>query len=144
MKNRNKNNIIRRNTARILIPFIQLFGLYVIAHGEFGPGGGFQGGVIFAASIILYALVFGMEEGRKRMSQKTRDSLSSAGVLIYAGIGALSIAAGGAYLEYAALPLGSPKLASHLGIFGVEVGVGIAVAAVMATIFFEVVGQEND
>jgi len=139
-----KDNIIRRNIARLLIPFIQLFGLYVVAHGEYGPGGGFQGGAIFASSIILYVIVFGMDEGRKRVSQKMRDVLGSLGVLIYLGIGLLSVVAGGMYLEYSALPLGDPKLASHLGIFGIEIGVGIAVAAVMITIFFELAEQRDD
>lgn len=137
-------NIIIRVIARLLIPFIQLYGLYVIAHGELGPGGGFQGGVILSASIILYVIAFGMEEGRKRISRKISDLLSSTGVLIYAGIGLLCILAGGAFLEYDMLPLGTPKLASHLGIYGIEIGVGITVAAVMITIFFETARRDDD
>jgi len=139
-----KEHVIRRVISRLFIPFIQLYGLYVIAHGELGPGGGFQGGVILGASIILYAIVFGMEEGRKRISQKVSDLLNSTGVLIYAGIGVLCLLAGGAFLEYTALPLGTPKLASHLGIYGIEIGVGITVAAVMITIFFETARREDD
>lgn len=134
---------IRRAVAKILIPFIQLYGFYVIAHGELGPGGGFQGGVILGASIILYVLAFDIEAGRKRISQKVSDLLSSTGVLIYGGIGLLCVLAGGAYLEYDKLPLGSAKLASHLGIFGIEIGVGITVAAVMITIFFETARRED-
>ena len=136
--------IIRKVIARLLIPFILLYGLYVIAHGEVGPGGGFQGGVILGASMILYVIAFGMEEGRKRMSRKISDLLSSTGVLIYGGIGLLCIFAGGAYLEYGMLLPGSPGLGSHLGIYGVEIGVGITVAAVMITIFFETARRDND
>lgn len=139
-----KGHVIVMVISRLLIPFIQLYALYVIAHGELGPGGGFQGGVILGASIILYVIAFGLEEGRKRISQKASDLLSSTGVLIYGGIGLLCIAAGGAYLQYAELPLGSPKLASHLGIYGIEIGVGITVAAVMITIFFETAGRSDD
>lgn len=139
-----KEHIIIRFVARLFIPFIQLFALYVIAHGDLGPGGGFQGGVIFAASIVLYAIVFGMDEGRKRLSQKISDILSSIGALLYAGIGILCILAGGAYLQYGKLPLGSLKLASHLGIYGIEIGVGITVAAVMLTIFFETARRKDD
>lgn len=135
---------IRRVIAKLLIPFIQLYALYVIAHGELGPGGGFQGGVILGASIILYAMVFGIDEGRKRISQKLSDLLSSTGVLIYAGIGLLCVIAGGMYLEYTALPLGSHALASGLGIYGIEIGVGITVAAVMITIFFETARRDDD
>lgn len=138
-----KDQIIRKTVARIMIPFIQLYGLYVIAHGEGGPGGGFQGGVILGASIILYVLVFGLEAGRKRINQKAGDVLSSAGVLIYGGIGVLCLLAGGNYLEYDRLPLGDPAHASHLGIMGIEMGVGITVAAVMITIFFETAGRDD-
>ncbi|MCH7763252.1 MAG: Na(+)/H(+) antiporter subunit B [Candidatus Marinimicrobia bacterium] len=139
-----KEHIIVRVIARILIPFIQLYALYVIAHGEIGPGGGFQGGVIFSASIILYVLAFGMEEARSRISQKMSDLLSSTGALIFAIIGLLCILAGGSYLEYDQLPLGTPKLASHLGIYGIEIGIGITVAAVLITIFFEMAGRKDD
>lgn len=139
-----KEHIVIRTVARALIPFIQLFGLYVIAHGELGPGGGFQGGVILSSSIILYVIAFGMHEGRRRISEKIGDLLNSTGVLIYAGIGLLCLLAGGAYLEYAVLPLGTAKLASHLGIYGIEIGVGITVAAVMITIFFEIARHDND
>lgn len=139
-----KEHIIVRVIARILIPFIQLYAFYVIAHGEIGPGGGFQGGVIFSASIILYVIAFGMEEARSRISQKMSDLLSSTGALIFAIIGLLCIWAGGNYLEYDMLPLGTPKLASHLGIYGIEIGIGITVAAVLITIFFEIAGRKDD
>lgn len=139
-----KDHIIRRVIAKILIPFIQLYALYVIAHGELGPGGGFQGGVILGSSIILYVIVFGIEEGRKRISQKVSDTLTSTGVLLYAGIGVLCLLAGGAYLEYSMLPLPTHKLASGLGIYGIEIGVGITVAAVMITLFFETARREDD
>lgn len=135
--------IIRKTIARILVPFIQLYGLYVIAHGEDGPGGGFQGGVILGASIILYSLAFGLEAGRKRITQKTNSLLRTIGVLIYAGIGILCLLAGGNYLQYNALPLGTPEKASHLGILGIEIGVGITVAAVMITLFFETARQDE-
>jgi len=82
-------------------------------------------------------------EGRKRLSQKVSDILVPTGALLYAGIGVLCILAGGAYLEYAELPLGSHHLASHLGMYGIEIGVGITVAFVMITIFFETAKKER-
>ncbi len=130
-------HIVIRVVVKALIPFIQLFALYVIAHGELGPGGGFQGGVILGASIILYVIVFGAEEGRKRFSEKLNDILCSTGVFIYALIGFFCVFAGGAYLEYGVLPLGDNHLANSLGMYGIEIGVGITVAAVMVVIFFE-------
>lgn len=135
--------VIRRTVAKLLIPFIQLLGLYVIAHGELGPGGGFQGGVILGASIIVYILVFGLDEGRKRIKEKTSDLLVSSGVLIYGGIGVLCLLAGGNYLQYNVL-LPDPKLASHLGILGVEIAIGITVAAVMITLFCETVRRDDN
>jgi multicomponent Na+:H+ antiporter subunit B len=138
-----KEQIIIRSVSKLFIPFIQLYAFYVIAHGDLSPGGGFQGGVILGASIILYAIAFGLEKGRKRMRQKISDIYISVGVLIYAGIGLLCLFAGGAYLEYAVLPLGSHHHASHLGIYGIEIGVGITVAFVMVTIFFETAKERN-
>ncbi len=139
-----REHIVIRTVVKALIPFIQLFALYVIAHGELGPGGGFQGGVILGASIILYVLAFGMEDGRKRISEKMSDILNSTGVLIYAVIGVLCLFAGGAYLEYGSLPLGGHKIANSLGMYGIEIGVGITVTAVMITIFFETARHEED
>jgi multicomponent Na+:H+ antiporter subunit B len=131
-------DLIKRVVTKFLIPFIQLFGLYVIAHGELGPGGGFQGGVILGVSIILYSLVFGLKAAKKRISVKTKDLLVPAGVLIYGGIGVLALFWGGNYLQYGVF-LPDPKLASSLGIMGIEIGVGITVAAVMITLFYETV-----
>lgn len=132
-----KENVIIKVITKLLVPFIQLFGFYVIMHGESGPGGGFQGGVILGSSVILYGIVFGIDEGRKLISEKTNDILNSTGVLIYGGVGLLCMIFGGKYLEYNILPFGSAHLASHMGMLGIEIGVGVTVAAVMITLFFE-------
>jgi len=136
-------DIIKRTVTKFLIPFIQLFGLYVIVHGELGPGGGFQGGVILGVSIIVYSLVFGFEEAKKRMSVKTKDLLVSSGVLIYGGIGVIALFFGGNYLQYGVL-LPDPQFGSVVGIMGIEIGVGITVAAVMITLFYETVRIDAD
>ncbi len=138
-----KENIIVRFVSGKFIPFIQLFGLYVIMHGEVGPGGGFQGGVILGASMILYGLVFGYDAVRKKFSQKVGDVFSSVGVLLFAGIGLLTLMIGGHYLEYRVLPLGSPQFSSHIGILGIEIGVGITVASVMTILFFEMARKKS-
>ena len=129
--------MIVQYVAKKLIPFIQLYGLYVIMHGEDGPGGGFQGGVILGTSVILFGLVFGLPSARRYISQAVSDTFSSVGVLLYAGIGVVTLLAGGAYLEYRVLPLGTPRDASHYGILGIEIGIGITVAAVMVVLFTE-------
>lgn len=142
-KPRMQENIMRKVAARLCIPFIQIYGLYVIAHGDLGPGGGFQGGVILGASIILFILAFGLDEGRRRVKQWKTDVLNASGVLIYGGIGVLCLLAGGKYLEYDMLPFSDPILASHLGILGIEIGVGITVASVMITLFIETARRDE-
>ena len=121
--------------AKLLIPFILLFGLYVQFHGDFGPGGGFQAGVIFAAAIVLYALVFGLDNARKVVPEVTIRFGMSAGVLIYGLTGVASLLLGGDYLDYSVLSENSVA-GQHLGIFIVELGVGVTVCSVMIAIFF--------
>lgn len=130
-------DVMRKIAAKVSIPFIQIYALYVIAHGEGGPGGGFQGGVILGASVILFILAFGIDAGADRIKQWKTDVLNSCGVLLYGGIGILCLLAGGKYLEYDMLPVSDRLLASQLGIIGIEYGVGITVAAIMVTLFFE-------
>ena len=133
-----KGNIVKKSVARVIIPFIQVFALYVIVHGDSGPGGGFQGGVILGASVILYAIIFGAEAGRRWVSQTMTDIFNCIGVLIYAGVGIVALFVGGKFLEYNILPIGhSAHVASHYGILFIEIGVGVTVASVMITIFFE-------
>ncbi|MCG6879784.1 MAG: Na(+)/H(+) antiporter subunit B [Deltaproteobacteria bacterium] len=131
-------DLIVKNVCRILAPFVQLFALYVIAHGHHSPGGGFQGGVILGASVILIAISHDMRTAIGRISEKTVHILMAVGVLIYSGTGALCILLGRNFLDYAALSriLFTDKIeARSLGIFGVEVGVGITVMAVMISIY---------
>jgi multicomponent Na+:H+ antiporter subunit B len=135
------DDVIIRTVARILIPFIQLYALYVIMHGHHSPGGGFQGGVILGASFILYLLTHGLEETKIRMSEIKAGLFSSFGLLIYSGIGLLCLILGSNYLDYGKLSTilkVMPAQARSLGILGVEIGVGIAVMAVMFSIFFDI------
>ena len=135
------DNIIIRTVSRIMIPFIQLYALYVIMHGHYSPGGGFQGGVILGSSFILYLLTHGVEEAKIRMSEMKAGLFSAFGVLIYSGIGLLCLILGGNYLDYGKLSIilkVVPAQARSLGILGVEIGVGITVMAVMYSIFFDI------
>jgi multicomponent Na+:H+ antiporter subunit B len=135
------DDIIIRTVARVLIPFIKLYGLYVIMHGHHSPGGGFQGGVILGASFILYLLTHGIEEAKLKMSEMKAGLFSSFGLLIYSGIGLLCLILGSNYLDYGKLSTllkVIPAQARSLGILGVEIGVGIGVMAVMFSIFFDI------
>jgi multicomponent Na+:H+ antiporter subunit B len=135
-----KHHLILRVVAKLLIPFIMLFALYVQFHGDFGPGGGFQAGVIFAAAIILYAIIFGLETARRVMPFGLVRVMIAAGVLLYAGVGVVSLLSGGSFLDYAVLAHDSVH-GQHLGILLVELGVGITVAAVMIAVFFIFAGR---
>jgi multicomponent Na+:H+ antiporter subunit B len=136
-----KQYAVLRVVTRLLLPFILLFALYVQFHGDFGPGGGFQAGVIFAAGIILYALVHGLHHARQLFPAWLLRLMMSLGVLIYAGVGLASLLLGGHYLDYGALDAHNPVHGQHLGIFLVELGVGISVTAVMTSIFFAFAGR---
>ncbi|MFP3867389.1 MAG: hydrogen gas-evolving membrane-bound hydrogenase subunit E [Desulfobacteraceae bacterium] len=131
-------DFIIEKVCRYLIPFIQLFGLYVIAHGHHSPGGGFQGGVILGASIILLSVSHDLRTALKRMGEKISALFSPVGVFIFAGTGALCLALGYRFLDYQALaallPVG-PIMARSYGILLVEVGVGMAVMGTMVWIF---------
>ncbi|MEE4379357.1 MAG: Na(+)/H(+) antiporter subunit B [Candidatus Competibacteraceae bacterium] len=131
-----KHYVVLRVVTRLLLPMIFLFALYVQFHGDFGPGGGFQAGVIFGAGVILYALVFGLHNARLLFPPSLLRWLISAGVLIYAGVGVIGLLLGGNFLDYGVLDAHDPVHGQHLGILLVELGVGITVAAVMITIFF--------
>ena len=135
------DDIIIKTLARILVPFIQIYALYVIMHGHHSPGGGFQGGVILAASLILLMITHGVKDTQKRISEKAVAIFSSSGVFIYAGIGAVCLLLGGNYLDYSKLSKllhVDPAQARSLGILGIEIGVGLAVMAVMFSVFFDI------
>jgi multicomponent Na+:H+ antiporter subunit B len=128
-------NLVLRIAAKMLIPLVMMFALYVQFHGESGPGGGFQAGVILAAAFILYALVFGMEVARAVAPGPVLRVLAALGVLLYCGVGLAAIFAGGNFLDYDVLAHDGIS-GQHLGIFLVELGIGITVASVMIMIFY--------
>lgn len=131
-------DLIIKTVCRLLIPFIQLFGLYVIAHGHYSPGGGFQGGVILGASIVLLAISQGLRTSVQRLREKLDAILSAVGVLIYAGTGALCLLLGLNFMDYGALaPVlhCDPITARSHGILIVEIGVGVAVMFTMIWIY---------
>lgn len=134
-------DLILKTTCRFLIPFIQIFALYVIAHGHHSPGGGFQGGVILGASFILYAISYDLKSAKARFKEKASILFSSLGVFIFAGTGLLCILFGASFLDYSILaPLfgSSSIMARSHGILAVEVGVGMAVCAVMVWIYYNI------
>ena len=136
------HHLVLRVVSKMLIPPILLFALYVQFHGDFGPGGGFQAGVIFASAFILYALVFGLETARRVAPEGVVRAAMAVGVLIFAGVGFAGLLLGGNYLNYSVLAE-NQQAGQHLGITLIEFGVGTTVAAVMITIFFAFAGRSS-
>jgi len=130
-----RSELVLRVIGKLLIPFILLFAVYVQFHGDFGPGGGFQAGVIFAAGIVFYALIFGLVNARKIIPDWLVETMLALGVLIYIGVGLAGILLGGAFLDYFVLSA-DPVHGQHRGIFWVEVGVAVTVCGVMLKIFY--------
>jgi multicomponent Na+:H+ antiporter subunit B len=129
----NDDPILRVCTKIIVGPII-LFGLYVQFHGDYGPGGGFQAGVIVAAGFILHSLIFGLKEGRKLVSENLNLNIMILGVLLYGGVGLISLYFNTEFLNYSILAHDS-KHGQHIGILLIEFGVGLTVAGVMLILF---------
>ncbi len=137
-----QRHFILRVTTKLLMPFILLFALYVQFHGDFGPGGGFQAGVIFGAGFVLYALIYGVEAAEKVAPPGVIRVIMTLGLLLFVGVGYFGLFLGGAFLDYNVLAH-DPVHGQHLGITLVELGVGITVAATMITIFLSFAGRNR-
>jgi multicomponent Na+:H+ antiporter subunit B len=138
-----KYDVILRVVAKLLMPFMLLFAVYVQFHGDFGPGGGFQAGVIAAAAIVFYAIVFGLPAGQRLAPDWLVEKMLAAGVLLYASVGLAGIALGGNYLDYFVLHADSVH-GQHRGIFWVEVGVALTVTGVMLKLFYMFASRGSD
>jgi len=132
-------HLVLKVVAKLLIPLIALFALYVQFHGDFGPGGGFQAGVIMAAAVVLHALVYGLSDAQRAVPPGLARAGAALGVLLYGGVGIATLILGENYLDYDVLPGGQ-----HWGIILVELGVLLTVASVMIVIFYAFAGRERD
>ena len=136
-----KLDLILRVATKMLVPFILLFGLYVQFHGDYGPGGGFQAGVISAAMLILYAITYGLEPAKRVVPPAVAQAMVPLGVLIFAGTGFVTMLLGDNYLGYNALDSHNPVHGQHLGILIVEFGVLVTVAGTMVAVFYTFAGR---
>jgi multicomponent Na+:H+ antiporter subunit B len=127
--------LVLRVVVKVLISFILLYALYVQFHGDYGAGGGFQAGVVFATAFVIYDLVFGEADVRRVLPSLWLSRLAVLGILIYAGTGVACMLLGHPFLDYSALAH-DPVHGQHLGILLVELGVGITVFSVILTIFY--------
>lgn len=136
-------DLILRVISKLLMPFMLMFALYVQFHGDFGPGGGFQAGVIAAAMVIFYAIVFGLPATRRLLPDRLVETMIGLGVLVYAGVGIAGLLLGGNFLDYFVLDH-DPVHGQHRGIFWVEIGVAITVSGVMLKVFYMFAGRKLD
>ena len=136
------DQIVLKVVVKLLIPLILIYGLYVQFHGDFGAGGGFQAGVIFATGFVLYDLAFGQKEARTVVSPNWLPRLAALGVLLYGGVGVVSLLNGKAFLDYSALAHEAVH-GQHLGVLLVEVGVGITVFSIILLIFYALSGRRR-
>ena len=133
---KSQESIVIRTMTRLLIPFIQIFALYVIMHGHSSPGGGFQGGVIMGASFILLGLAYGVDRVKEIFTIRLLTIFTSLGVMIYGGIGLVCLLLGKNFLNYGVLPVPEPR---GMGMFGIELGVGFTVMSVMVSLYYDLV-----
>ena len=138
-----KGDVVLRVIAKLLIPFMLLFALYVQFHGEVGPGGGFQAGVIIAAAIVFYAIIFGLPAAQRLLPDTIVESMEAGGILLYAAVGVAGIVLGGNYLDYFVLD-SDPVHGQERGIFWIEVGVAVTVSGVMLKVFYMFAGRTRD
>jgi multicomponent Na+:H+ antiporter subunit B len=138
---------IVRITSRLVVPFIQLYGIYIIVNGHLTPGGGFSGGAIFGASMVLLAISFNLEAGSKQITYQTASLLESGGALGFALTGLIAVVMGGNYLanKAAGFPLGEAgELFSAGAIFIITVFIGVKVASTITTLFYHIIEKEQD
>jgi len=133
---------ILRITAKFVLPFILVFGLYVQFHGDFGPGGGFQAGVIIAAAVFLHAIIFGLDQTMRIVPPIVVETMVPLGVLVFAGVGVVAMMTGSNYLDYSHLAHDQIH-GQEWGVFLVEVGVLITVSGTMIAIFYAVAGRDR-
>jgi len=129
-------NLVVSIAVRAIIPFIFLFGIYIIMFGHYSPGGGFQGGTILAACLILLRLALGKNATYKKFPPRMGIIIGAIGMLIYIGTGLVAMLAGGNFLDYSFLPFPvSEAERRYYGILCVDIGIALAVFGVLISIF---------
>lgn len=138
---------IVRIICRIIVPFIQVYGLFIIIFGHLSPGGGFAGGAIAAASMVLFALSFNLEAGSKKISEENASLLESGGALVFVLAGVVALVLGANYLTNleAGFPMGTPGRLFSAGVIPViTLGLGLKVTSSIVTLFYHLIGEEEE
>lgn len=138
-------HVVLRVVSKMLIPLIVIYGFYVHFHGEYSAGGGFQAGVILASSVILYALIYGVDAAKRAVPPAIVRVGMALGAFIYASVGFVTVFMGSDFLNYNVLhPDTAHGTGQHIGIIAVEIGVVVTVAFVMIGIFYAFAGRNPE
>jgi len=130
------NNIILIEIGKIIIPFIQIFGAYIVFFGHLSPGGGFAGGTIIGASLILDRIIFGKEKIREKLNYNRLMKMICGSLIFYGILKGYSFITGGAHLHAPQLPLGNPgDILSGGYLLPLNIAVGIVVAVTIYILF---------
>lgn len=134
-----------RTVAALLAPFVMLFGLYVVTHGHYGPGGGFAGGVLLAVGAVLLRLTFEPSATHRALSSAAVLRVALLAFTVFVAIGLVPLAAGGAFLDYAAVPVADVAASQlrYYGILAVEIAVGLAVFGTILAVFDAITGDQS-
>ncbi len=126
-----KNDAILQIAAYVLVPIIIIFGIYVILNGHLGPGGGFSGGAIIGAGLILYLNAFGFEKTERFFTEKTYKIVSFLSLSFYCIAKSYSFYTGANHIE-SIIPKGTPGAILSSGlILPLNIAVGLVVACTM-------------
>lgn len=139
-------DFILKRVAAIILPFICIYGFYVILHGHVSPGGSFAGGIIVGLSFIAFSTIYGIEEGRAKLPDVVLTWTESFGTLWYGIMGMAGIIKGAPFLanKLAGIDLGAPGTLSSGGLISLlGLGVGVRVASTMVTLFFTMMEEES-
>ena len=140
------NDIIVKSITRIIVPFAQVYGIFIILHGHVSPGGGFSGGALIGTSLVLYTLVFGLDRGKKKFSHRASEFAESGGIFIYMMIGIIGIFLAGTFLTNieAGFPIGEPGHLLSAGMIPLlMIGIGIKVASTIITLFHILIEEDT-
>ncbi len=128
---RESSDLILKNVTAIVIPWIMLFGVYIVLNGHISPGGGFSGGAVMGAGLILYSVSYGVNATSRFFTAKTFRAITSTALLCYAASKAYSFYTGANGLP-TGIPLGTPGAIFSSGLILVlDICVGMVVACTM-------------
>ncbi len=140
------NDIIIKTVVRLIIPFVQIYGIYIILHGHISPGGGFAGGALIGTSLVLYTLVFGIEKSKEKFSERVSEFAESGGIILYIAIGLIGLFVSGSFLTNidSGFPVGHPGTVISGGMIPLlMIGIGIKVASTIITLFHALIEEEE-